>query len=51
MLTHQDFLDECAKGMAEHKAKAEERALSCHPYLRRPHVTLAEFDAKRMARA
>ncbi len=46
---HRDFLEECRLGMIEHRAREALPTLSNSPYLDKPHVTYAEYLARKSA--
>ena len=48
MLSRNDFLEECRAGMVEHRARQELPTLENSPYLDRPHVSYAEYMARRI---
>ena len=51
MLSHRDFLEECRLGMIEHRAREALPKLANSPYLDRPHVSYAEYLARKTAAA
>ena len=47
MLSQNDFLEECRLGMIEHRARQELPQLKNSPYLDRPHVSYAQYMARK----